>query len=565
VRWNIREKLIAAFILVIVFLTLPVAFFFVAGYSTVQEYQKLHEAVFIEESIRQQCEDVSAIIPLVMTKDSQESIRQIKAKQQSIAALLEKLRASANQRTNQYSYQAFEVIVNSYLESCQRLVEARQANDLKEVTAQVEQALFKGGLINQQASKLIANEVALLSVNQDRLIIRCGQSLIGGILLLFLLILASATFVRSFSGKIRHDLAQILQAADKVASGSVREISLTPRSRDEIGDLALKFNWMAQRLCVVLQERDISDELLRQSYAEMENKVDMRTQELNALNQELIAMNEQLQSTVTILNLTQASLVQAEKMAALGNLVTGIAHELNTPVGNCITLSTHLEDSTLLLLQEYEKRSMSRRQLEDYLQDHQDLCRSLVLNLTTTAKLIQSFKKLSIDQMAEVRSSFSVGSYLSASFDAIMPQLRQAGISLLFKPDEDIIVDSYPEAFANVILSLIQNSLLHAFEPGQLGTIYVDVVVSNDTLYVHYRDDGRGVTALQLPHVFEPFFTTKRGRGCIGLGLHMVFNTVTRLLGGSIHCTSQAGQGIAFLLQIPLQVKSELKEEIGES
>ena len=145
-----------------------------------------------------------------------------------------------------------------------------------------------------------------------------------------------------------------LDAADQVANGQTQQIRLTPRSSDEIGDLAMKFNWMAERLNAVLQERDSSDARLRHAYADMENQVNLRTQELFALNQELIATNEQLQSTVASLNLTQASLVQAEKLAALGTLVSGVAHELNTPVGNCLTLSSHLCDSNDSLFADFQ-------------------------------------------------------------------------------------------------------------------------------------------------------------------------------------------------------------------
>lgn len=559
--WSIRDKLIAAFGIVIISLTLPVIFFFINGYSTLGQYQKIHQTVFVEGAIRQQCEEVAGIIPLLIAKDSQKSILLYEEKRQSITNLLIELRITTQQQMDQRQHQVFEIAVKSYLESCDRVVQARRSNDLKEVTAHMEQALFKGGIINREASKLIADEIDTLAVNQKGLMAGYWQSLLGGIILLLFLIAACIAFIYSFSGGIRHDLSQILHALNQVANGSVEDIRLTPRSQDEIGDLALKFNWMIQRLDVVLQERDGSDELLRQSYVEMENKVDIRTQELSALNQELIATNEELQATVSRLHLTQANLIQAEKMAALGTLVTGMAHELNTPVGNCIMLSTHLEDSTAGIFAHYQKNSMTRIQLENYLQDNHDFCRSLILNLTTTAKMIQSFKKSSIDPLAEKLTSFSVSVHLWEMADLVMPQLRKAEIDLQIRCKETIMLKSYLDAFTSVILNLLQNSLLHAFPTGQQGVISLEVVVREELLYIDYRDNGIGLTPMQLRQIFEPFFTTKRGQGCVGLGLYTVFNIVTRLLGGSISCASQAGQGILFTLELPLKPIENMEME----
>ncbi len=553
-RLNIRDKLLAAFSLLIVCLSLPVALFFANGHSVVQQYKLMHETIFTEAQIRQECDAIASLIPSLIAKDSNASILKLEAKKNEISLLLSRLDAAALHSSEEQNYRLFSLSVNSYLDSCSSLIKARQNNDLKEVTEQMEQALFKSTIINREAGNLIANEISILAANQERFITRYWQTLCAGTILLLLLIAFSIFFIRSFSSRIRHDLAQIIQAAEQVASGRTQQISLTPRSRDEIGDLALKFNWMAKRLNEVLGERDASDEKLRNAYADMENQVNLRTQELFALNQELLATNEQLQSTVATLNMTQANLVQAEKLAALGTLVSGVAHELNTPVGNCITLASHLSDSNAELLLDYEQNTLTRSSLANHLADNRDACRSLSVNLQTTAKLIQSFKQIYIDRMAEDRHSFTLCRTLKEITDQIMPQLRQAGITLHHDCLQEITLDSYPDALGNVLLSLLQNSLLHAFEAGQNGEIHISAATEAQQLKLVYRDNGKGLTSAELNHIFEPFFTTKRGRGCVGLGLHTVFNIVTQLLGGKIQAYSKPQQGLEFIIELPLKI-----------
>lgn len=560
-RWNIRDKLLAAFSLVIVCLSLPVALFFATGHSVVQQYKLMHETIFIEAQIRQECDEIASLIPSLIAKDSNASIRKIEARKNEIGLLLAALDAAALHPSEEQNYRLFSLSVNGYLNSCDKLIKARQANDLKEVTEQMEQALFKSTIINREASNLIANEISILSANQSRFIAQYWRTLCGATLLLLLLVAFTIFFVSNFSSRIRHDLSQIIQAAEQVASGRTQQISLTPRSRDEIGDLALKFNWMAKRLNEVLKERDASDEKLRNAYADMENQVSLRTQELFALNQELIATNEQLQDTVATLNMTQANLVQAEKLAALGTLVSGVAHELNTPVGNCITLASHLKDSNAALLLDYEKNTLTRSRLANHLTDSREACLSLTLNLQTTSRLIHSFKQIYIDRLAEDRLSFALCRKLKEVNDQIMPQLRHAGISLHCDCQQGIMLDSYPEALGNVLLSLLQNSLLHAFDTKQNAEICISATTDAHHLKLIYRDNGKGLTPSELNHIFEPFFTTKRGRGCVGLGLHTVFNIVTQLLGGKIRASSQPQHGLEFTIDLPLELKMTGEEE----
>lgn len=563
-RHTIRDKLLAAFCIVIVGLTLPIAFFFVNGYWTANDYRALTRTMFIEADIRQQCDEIAALIPTLIAKDSQDALRQLQEKQSRVRALLVSLQQETAARPEQRSYQQFNAAVNSYLTSCDLLIAARQADDLKELTAQLEQALFKSSLLNRDASRLIADEIALLSVTQEQLIAHYWQSLAGEAALILLLLCSSVAFVLTFSSRIRHDLSQILQAFEQLARGSTHEIHLTPRSHDEIGDLALKFNWLAARLNAVLRERDDSNAMLQQSYEQLEHRVAERTQELNAVNQELLATNEQLNEALSSLHLTQTSLVQAEKLAALGSLVSGVAHELNTPVGNCITLASHLEDSTAKFRQSYAQATVTRSQLANYLQDNCDSCRSLMLNLATTARLIKTFKQIYIDKQAEERAHFSICDQLADVAELVKPQLRQAGVALKLDCASVITLDSYPEALSNVLLSLIQNSLLHAFSTGQSGLITIRAVGETDGVHLEYRDNGKGLTGVQLQRIFEPFFTTKRGRGCVGLGLHTVFNIVTRLLGGSIRCDSQPGHGVVFDLVLPYCAAPAIDRQGGD-
>ncbi|MBP2314671.1 sensor histidine kinase [Azospirillum soli] len=253
------------------------------------------------------------------------------------------------------------------------------------------------------------------------------------------------------------------------------------------------------------------------------------------------------------LKATQAQLIQAEKMAALAHLVAGVAHEINTPLGIALLASTHLGDETRRLEQRVANGQVRKSDLTDYLGVAKETSTLLHTHVARAAGLVQSFKQVAADQVADERRGFNLRASLEELASSLAPALRKAGHVLTVECPDDIVMDSYPGALGQVVTNLAMNAVDHAFEPGQAGTLRIDVtMIDADTVALSFSDDGRGIPADIRSKVFDPFFTTRRGAGNTGLGLHIVFNLVTSRLGGRIALEDGQGRGCRFLIRMPV-------------
>ncbi len=303
-----------------------------------------------------------------------------------------------------------------------------------------------------------------------------------------------------------------------------------------------------------LMRKAIEDDLLLER-AELEHKVEERTMDLMAMNEELTATNQEIASTLEQLQLTQAELVQAEKMASLGSLVAGIAHEINTPIGVGVTLATSLSDQTRHVVDLFQNSTLTRRDFQHYLDDCLEATDMIYRNLYRAAEMIRSFKQVSVDQSTEERRRFNVKEYINEILLSLHPKLKKTMLQVEVNCPEKLRIYSFPGAYAQILTNLIMNSLLHAYDAETAGTIRITVEGDASDLTMRYSDDGKGMPPEILERIFDPFFTTKRGQGGTGLGLHIVYNLVTLKLGGSITCESKIGQGTSFV------IKTHVREE----
>lgn len=314
---------------------------------------------------------------------------------------------------------------------------------------------------------------------------------------------------------------------------------------------------LGEGIYLVLVARDITERLqaqaaLEEAKAELEEKVELRTQELTALNQELQATNLELMRTIDELQKTQQHLAHSEKMAALGNLVAGVAHEINTPLGVGITLVSHLDQVTKELQERYQSGALRRQEFTAYLAETREAAGMLQTNLNRAAQLIRNFKQVSVDQSSEVRRRFFVKEYLDSILASLYAQIKKTKIRVTVECDEQLTLEGYPGALAQIVTNLVMNSLVHGYEPDRSGEIVVKGEVVEGQFVLTYADDGKGIDPEVLPRIFEPFFTTNRSGGGSGLGLYILYNLVTGRLGGTVDCHSQPGQGTAFRIEIPL-------------
>ncbi|MDH4190791.1 MAG: ATP-binding protein [Betaproteobacteria bacterium] len=281
--------------------------------------------------------------------------------------------------------------------------------------------------------------------------------------------------------------------------------------------------------------------------SELEDRVKARTAELQAANAELTDSLERLRQART-------QLVQSEKMAALGGLVAGVAHEINTPLGIGVTAASHLELKVRHLGERFRTGALSRADMEGFLGTAAESSEMVLSNLKRAAELIRSFKQVAVDQTGEHRRRFKLKDYLGEVLLSLSPQINRTRHSVSLECPPELELDGYPGSFSQIVTNLLLNSLLHGFDGVDAGHVTIRVGELSQELLLTYADDGRGIAAEHLPHVFEPFYTTKRGQGGSGLGLHIVYNIVTQKLGGSITCESSPGNGVVFEIRVPRPV-----------
>lgn len=296
--------------------------------------------------------------------------------------------------------------------------------------------------------------------------------------------------------------------------------------------------------------RDISsikaaEEALRASNEALETRVEERTHALTVANAEL-------QQTLGVLRKAQAQLIESEKMASLGSLVAGVAHEINTPLGIGITAASHLESITHQFGHKVEAGQLTRSELSQYLAAAKESSRLILKNLERAGQLVRSFKQVAVDQSSEERRTIHLGEYLNEIAFALRPALRRTPHELRIVCDQDILIDTYPGAIYQIVVNLISNALAHAFKETDSGLIELRAHTrGSNEVVLEYQDNGVGVEPALLKRIFDPFFTTRRGQGGSGLGLHIVYNRVTQLLGGSI--VAENRDGLHFTIRWPLR------------
>ncbi len=260
---------------------------------------------------------------------------------------------------------------------------------------------------------------------------------------------------------------------------------------------------------------------------------------------------QSLEESLEKLHRTQKEMIQSAKMAALGDLVAGVAHEVNTPIGVSVTAASFLAERTRQLRELYEKGEMKRSDLEKYLSLAEESSGSVLSNLERAAELVQSFKKVAADQSSEEKRVFGMKNYLEQILLSLRPQFKRTPHQVSMDCPDDLTLDSYPGAIMQIMTNLIMNSLLHGFADGRPGEISIKVEPAGENVLLTYRDTGVGMDREQKERIYDPFYTTTRGSGGTGLGMNIVYNLVTQTLKGSIMLETSPGKGAVFVLTLP--------------
>ena len=332
----------------------------------------------------------------------------------------------------------------------------------------------------------------------------------------------------------------IQRGVNKFREGNL-DYKINVTKNDELGDLADAFNQMASEL-------GESQKQLIVHHDELEDIVAERTGELKN-------SNDSLKQAFRDLNQVQNQLIESEKMAALGGLVSGVAHEINTPIGVSLTAASCLTGDVRTLKKEIDNGQMKRSSFNHFLKQVEEGTVIIESNLLRASELIRNFKQVAVDQSIEEVRKINLGEYLGEVLTSLKPKWKHTAVELETDLADDVEMTTYPGAVAQIITNLIENSLNHGFEEGRLpGKITIHLTTDLDRVVLKYCDTGKGMNEEVLARLFDPFFTTRRGEGGTGLGMHIVYNIVTQKLGGMISCISKPGEGCRFKIQLPEQI-----------
>lgn len=385
--------------------------------------------------------------------------------------------------------------------------------------------------VNNQVLKSIAYKIFILAA----LII---------ILSITITIILSSYLLRSITKPIKEITYTIQDIAKRKAYGQRCKI----QPYKEVDILAKNINVLLARTEVKLDKLYQAEHDNLATNQALKDKVNLRSDALKESNQELLTTLEKLHQF-------QGQLVESEKMASLGDMVAGVAHEVNTPIGLGVTASTLLLDRITELKDAFEHQTLKSSQLKRFLNEGQENVEIIFRNLNRAANLISNFKKVAVDEKSDVDITFNVKQLINEILVTLAPQIDKHTFKIDIDCPDDLVISSKPDPINQILINLIRNSIFHAFENIDMGVITIVIGFSEEKLNITYSDNGNGVDENIKSKIFNPFITTKRGHGGSGLGLHLVYNLVTQALGGSINLVSEPNKGVTFQINFPAQLQ----------
>jgi signal transduction histidine kinase len=283
------------------------------------------------------------------------------------------------------------------------------------------------------------------------------------------------------------------------------------------------------------------------------NEMQSLNQKLNDSQHQLIRKKKALTKSISDLKLAQSKLVESEKMASLGRLVAGFAHEINTPIGIALTASSSVMESSQHIEQMLIQDEVEEDDLISTPETIRDASKLVFSNLNRSADLVGSFKRTSIDQSATSLSRYCLNDTIADVLTSMRIKIKNTSIKTVFNSHENINLYGIPGDIVQVISNMFENSVLHGFDNGKLeGVISIAVKKEENDIHIHYSDTGKGMSPETLERIFEPFYTTLRARGGTGLGMYICHNIVTTRLKGTIECDSTQGKGVEFSIIFPI-------------
>ncbi|MFT4940375.1 MAG: signal transduction histidine kinase [Paraglaciecola sp.] len=351
--------------------------------------------------------------------------------------------------------------------------------------------------------------------------------------------------------KLQRTITKPIEALVKLVQRISRQKDFSRRAETygikELDILSSSFNSMLARTQEHIQRQVDAEEDHRKLNINLEEKVAQRTLALKEANSELIQTLEKLHQF-------QRQMVQNEKMASLGDMVAGVAHEVNTPIGLGVTASTMMLDRLTDMKKQFEDKTLKASVLAKFIQEGQENLNIIYRNLNRAADLISSFKQVAVDQSSENNRIFSFTKLMDEILLSMRPKLKKVKHEIKLDCPDDLYIESKAGPINQIMINLIMNSIIHGFEFIDKGTINISVrMLDSNKIKIIFKDNGKGLAQHLHKRIFDPFVTTKRGQGGSGLGMHLVYNLITQALNGSISISSEEEQGVEFTIIFPVK------------
>lgn len=346
---------------------------------------------------------------------------------------------------------------------------------------------------------------------------------------------------------ITSHLFQITRYAQQLATYNLDEkleLSNRPAVEDELDYLVNAINNMRVKLKNEIMKLEDAENALLALNGELEVKVHDRTAKVEE-------SNKQLQQSLDDLTLAKDRLVQSEKMASLGQLVAGVAHEVNTPLGICVTSISALKEKVDSLKSAIDSQELTKSYLTDTLNLLTEYEQIITRSLSKSVDLIRSFKSVAVEQHTDPEVNINLHQHVYDVVKTVRTLFKFKKYHIHIDVDKEFNLVTYPSAWNQILTNFLLNSHLHGFEDRLEGEISIVFTHSEDYLTLAYCDNGKGIAEDVKKRIFDPFVTTKRGQGGSGLGLNIVFNLVNAKLGGTI-CSLDTEQGVYFKVKVPL-------------
>ncbi len=370
------------------------------------------------------------------------------------------------------------------------------------------------------------------------------NNMVSLILIFILVVLLSVLIIAAYLGKkISQPFVELVDVSNSMAQGDLT-VKAEGKGFEESLKLAKSFNRMAS---IINTDQNILENIVSLRTTELQEEVELR----KGKETDLENSNAELKDSISQLKLAQDQLIESEKMASLGSLVAGIAHEINTPLGVAVTSSSILGPSIKKIKKSLQDGTLTKEQMLKFVTNLDEAALLIEHNLNRTTDLVKSFKQVAVEKTNLHKAEFDLNRLLETLLISLIPETKKYNVNINNAIPNNIILDSYSGDFYQLLTNLILNSLIHGFGKNKNGNLVVTANLSDHMLSLSIKDDGVGMHQDMSDRIFEPFYTSKRGTGGSGLGLSIVYNIVNTKLGGEISVISKPDEGAEFIIVCP--------------